>query len=74
MSRGDYRKIAAALRHVQFTVTCDDPTWIFCVHEIANTLQSDNSNFNRQKFYRACGLMQEIPTQDSQRSQEELPL
>lgn len=60
MSRKDYVRIAALVRDLGDTLS--DPTQATdiamrdFIGELANMLKEDNPNFDKQRFYEACGV------------------
>ena len=63
MSRKDYVKLAEALSRTRprldtrkaDTVGPARLQWVWTVVGIADTLQTDNTRFDRGRFYKACG-------------------
>ena len=52
MTRKDYQAIADVIKAVSIR---DDARYMIAV-ELAAAFQKHNENFNKSKFYRACGL------------------
>lgn len=59
MTRKDYIAIAAALRDSYPIAENNSPdsAWRHCVNAIADTLQRDNSRFDRERFLKACNAI-----------------
>ena len=60
MTKKDYVKIAAALRCTRNDYPLAEPDILDSVcQRLATVLKDDNPKFDRAKFYKACGLLQD---------------
>ena len=56
MTKKDYIKIATVLKSYGNANTKINKLVAKLVDEMATTLKQDNPRFNRDKFYKACGI------------------